>query len=68
MAVNKEVMVAISNKNYAGKGNMLETWMQNVKRAGVHNAMVLALDAETRFHAESEGMAAFEMHLEVIEP
>ena len=65
MAINNEVLVAICNQNYAGHGNMLETWLTNVQRAGVKNAMVVALDAFTRDYVEAQGMVAYEMHLEV---
>ena len=58
-------MVAISNRNYAMPGGMLTTWMENLKRAGVKNAMVVALDAQTKTHAEAQGIVAHEMHLEV---
>lgn len=44
---------------------MLDTWMEGVKRCGVKNAMVIALDAETKANAEAFGIPAFEMHLEV---
>lgn len=57
--------MAISNRNYAGKGNMLDTWMRNVRRAGVTNAMVVALDEDTRKHAEGEGFASLVMTLQV---
>lgn len=36
-----------------------------MKRAGVKNAMVVALDAHTKTNAEAQGIAAHEMHLEV---
>ena len=65
VAVNNEVMVAISNKNYAMPGSMLTTWMEGITRAGVKNAMVVALDDYTKSVAESHGIAAHEMHLEV---
>ena len=65
IAVNNEVLVAISNKNYAGPGNMLATWMECVQRVGVTNAMVVALDAETKAHVQAAGMATLEMHMEV---
>ena len=65
VAKNNEVMVAISNSNYAGKGNMLDTWMRNVKRAGVSNAMVVALDLPTQQHALSEGFASVVMTMQV---
>ena len=37
---------------------MLDTWMESVKRANVTNAMVVALDLETKNHAESMGVPA----------
>lgn len=46
-------------------GGMLTTWTENVKRAGVKNAMVVALDAQTKTYAEAQGIVAHEMHLEV---
>ena len=58
-------MAAISNRNYAMPGGMLTTWMENVKRAGVKNAIVVALDAQTKTNAEAQGIVAHEMHLEV---
>lgn len=65
VAVNNEVFAAMSNANYARPGGMLDTWMESVKRAGVKNAMVIALDAETRANAEAKGVPAHEMHIEV---
>ena len=65
LALKNELVVAISNKNYAGVGNMLDTWMEHVKRAGVTNAMVVALDEPTRQHAESQGFASMIFKLEV---
>lgn len=59
-----EVMVAISNANYAQPGGMLDTWAESVLRAGVKNAMVVALDEATKAHAESKGLPAFQMTLE----
>lgn len=55
----------MSNINYAMPGGMLDTWMENVQRAGVKNAMVIALDAQTKANAEAKGMTAHEMHIEV---
>lgn len=65
VAINNEVLVAVSNKNYAWPGGMLEVWMRNVKKAGVKNAMVLALDDETKANVEKFGMQAFRMDIEV---
>ena len=65
VAINNEVMVAISNLNYAMPGGMLTTWIEGIKRAGVKNAMVVALDDHTKRMAEEHGLTAHEMHLEV---
>ena len=65
VAKDDEVMVAISNSNYAMPGGMLDTWMESVKRANVSNAMVIALDKQTKEHAESMGMAAHYMTVQV---
>lgn len=65
VAINNEVLAAMSNINYARPGGMLDTWMEGVKRCGVKNAMVIALDAETKKNAESFGIPAFEMHVNV---
>ena len=64
VAKNNEVMLAISNKNYAMPGGMLDTWMESVKRANVTNAMIVALDSETKKHAESMGIPAHFMTLQ----
>lgn len=58
-------MLAISNSNYATPGGMLETWLDGVKRANVTNAMVVALDRETKDHAEKLGVPAHLMTLQV---
>ena len=65
VAIDNEVMLAISNSNYATPGGMLETWMDGVKRANVTNAMVIALDRETKDHAENMGVSAHLMTLQV---
>ena len=58
-------MLAISNSNYATPGGMLDIWMEGVKRANVTNAMVIALDPETQQHAETMGVPAHMMTLQV---
>ena len=65
VAIDDEVMLAISNSNYAMPGGMLDTWMDGVKRANVTNAMVIALDRDTKDHAESMGVPAHLMTLQV---
>ena len=41
IAINKEVVVAVSNNNIQA---MLRTWFEGVKRAGITNYIVVALD------------------------
>lgn len=65
VAVGNEVLVAVSNSNYAQPGGMLEVWMQNVKRAGVKNAMVLALDDATKANVEQYGLPAYRMDVAI---
>ena len=59
------MLAAMSNINYAMPGGMLDTWMEGVKRCGIKNAMVIALDAATKVNAEKFGIPAFEMHVQV---
>jgi hypothetical protein len=65
VAINNEVLAAMSNINYAMPGGMLDTWMEGVQRAGVKNAMVIALDAQTKANAEAKGITAHVMHIKV---
>lgn len=65
VAVNNEIMAAISNQNYANPGGMLTTWGEGVNRCGVKNAMVVSLDAATTTYAQQMGLFAFEMHVKV---
>ena len=65
IAVDNEVLVAVSNINYAQKGGMLDLWMDGVKRAGVENALVVALDDQTKRNVEERGMHAFRMDMEI---
>lgn len=64
VAVNNEVMVAISNENYARPGGMLDLWMDGVRRSNVSNALVIALDDATKQHVESQGFIAYQMSLQ----
>lgn len=57
--------MAISNRNYAGKGSMLDIWIRNVKRSNVTNAMVVALDEETQKFADAEEIPSLVMSLKV---
>jgi hypothetical protein len=65
VAVNNEVLVAVSNANYAWPGGMLELWMKSVKRAGVKNAMVVALDEDTKVNVEKFGLPAFRLDMAI---
>ena len=67
VAVNDEVLVAVSNINYARKGGMLDLWMDGVRRSGVKNAMVVALDEETKRNAEARGVKAFLFDVQIPE-
>lgn len=65
VAINDEVFAALSNINLAAPGGMLDTWMEGVKRSGVKNAMVIALDSETRQNAEARGIPSHQMHVKI---
>ncbi|PRW58051.1 glycosyltransferase CAZy family GT77 [Chlorella sorokiniana] len=65
VAINNEVLVAVSNKNYAWPGGMLSVWAENAKRAGVKNMMVVALDEDTKTNAEGFGLPAFRMDIAI---
>lgn len=67
VAIDNEVLVAVSNINYAQKGGMLDLWMDGVQRSGVRNAMVVALDEETKQNVEARGMNAFLFRMEIPE-
>jgi hypothetical protein len=67
VAINDEVLVAVSNINYARKGGMLDLWMDGVKRSGVKNAMVVALDQETKRNVEERGVKAFLFDMQIPE-
>jgi hypothetical protein len=65
VAINNEVLVAVSNANYAWPGGMLELWMKSVKQAGVKNAMVVALDEDTKINVEKFGLPAFRLDMAI---
>jgi len=65
VAINNELLVAVSNANYAWPGGMLELWMKSVKQAGVKNAMVVALDEDTKINVEKFGLPAFRLDLAI---
>ena len=68
VAVRDEVLVAVSNRNLlretgaGGPGSydgMLRLWVDSVKRAGVRNAVIVALDEETRTAAIAMDVACW---------
>lgn len=67
VAINNEVLVAVSNRNYAWPGGMLELWMKSVKAAGVKNAMVVALDDDTKKNVEAFGFPAYRLDMAIPE-
>jgi hypothetical protein len=64
VAPNKEVLVAVANKNVNWDG-MLATFASGFKTAGIKNHLILALDQETKDWAEKNGYNAYLMKLEV---
>eukprot|EP00899_Mesostigma_viride_P013557 jgi/Mesvir1/22201/Mv18797-RA.1 len=64
VAKNREVLVAISNFALVQQG-MLQTWLANVRLAGVTNFMVVALDDEIADFLKKEGVAYYRKYVEV---
>lgn len=64
IAPQKEVMVAVANKNVNWDG-MLATFCKGVKDAGVTNHLILALDQETKDWCAQNGYNAYLLKLEV---
>lgn len=64
IAPEKEVLVAVANKNVNWDG-MLATFCQGVKDSGIKNHLILALDQETKDWADNLGYHAYIMPLEV---
>lgn len=56
VAINKELIVGISNINIQ---DMLETWFTSLKRLGVKNFLVVALDEATRIFCENHGVPVY---------
>ena len=67
IAINNEVLVAISNENYAVPGGMLDLWVKGVKLAGIENAMVIALDNATKSNMDRIKMPSFRMDVAIPE-
>lgn len=56
VAVNKELIVGISNINIR---DMLETWFNAIKRLGIKNYLVVALDEPTKILCESNDVPVY---------
>ena len=56
VAVKRELIVALANSNVK---EMLEVWFANIKRVGIPNYMVVALDEEIAKFCESENVPVY---------
>lgn len=56
VAVNKELIVALANSNVK---EMLEVWFTNIKRVGMPNYLVVALDEEIARYCESKDVPVY---------
>ncbi|XP_074573373.1 arabinosyltransferase RRA2-like [Curcuma longa] len=56
VAVRKELIVALANSNVK---DMLELWFQNIKRVGIPNYLVVALDDETERFCNSNEVPVY---------
>lgn len=56
VALNKEVIVALANYNV---NLMLEEWFTNIKRVGIRNYLVVALDEETLQLCKEKGVPVY---------
>ena len=56
-AVNKEIIVALANSNVK---EMLEFWYTNIKRVGIQNYLVVALDNEIAKLCKSQNVSFYE--------
>ena len=65
IAPGGEVMAAISNFNLIQRGGMLNTWIENVRKADVGPWMVLAIDKELRQYLDAQKMPNFLMEQEI---
>ena len=65
VAPGGEVMAAISNFNLIQRGGMLNTWIENVQKAGVGPWMVLAIDKELNHYLDARKMPNFLMEQEI---
>lgn len=65
VAINREVLIAVSNHaliHREGTYGMLKTWIDGVQRAGVKNALVIALDDQTAEACRRNNMEVFRMN------
>ncbi|XP_062020117.1 arabinosyltransferase RRA3-like [Rosa rugosa] len=56
VAVNKELIVALANSNVKA---MLELWFNNIKRVGITNYLVVALDEEIARYCEAKDVPVY---------
>ncbi|XP_030450523.1 arabinosyltransferase RRA2-like [Syzygium oleosum] len=56
VAVNRELVVALANSNVK---EMLEVWFTNIKRVGILNYLVVALDEDTAKFCESNRVPVY---------
>ncbi|KAG0473324.1 hypothetical protein HPP92_014709 [Vanilla planifolia] len=56
IAVQKELIVALANSNVR---EMLQVWAENIKRVGIHNYLVIALDDETEIFCKSKDVPVY---------
>ncbi|KAM0950419.1 putative nucleotide-diphospho-sugar transferase, arabinosyltransferase R [Dioscorea sansibarensis] len=56
IAVQKELIVALANSNVKG---MLEVWFGNIKRVGIHNYLVVALDDSIEEFCKSKDVPVY---------
>lgn len=56
IAVNRELIVALANSNVK---QMLEVWFTNIKRVGISNYLVVALDEEVAKYCESKDVPVY---------
>uniref|UniRef100_A0A0E0QAJ0 Uncharacterized protein n=1 Tax=Oryza rufipogon TaxID=4529 RepID=A0A0E0QAJ0_ORYRU len=53
VAIKKELIVALANSNVR---EMLEMWFTNIKRVGISNYLIVALDDSTETFCKSKGV------------
>ncbi|KAL6223429.1 hypothetical protein ACLB2K_006816 [Fragaria x ananassa] len=56
VAVNKEIIVSLANSNVK---EMLEVWFTNIKRVGIPNYLVVALDEEIARYCEANNVPVY---------